>query len=170
MNKQNLINKFKALNVDDPEAWAESQIEEGINQLSRAKALSMMWRGVLKEGDVKKLRTISKISPNPDEPFGLYGYILNKILDSGISEQEMLYFIRCNQVEMISRITGCSDGISKENKETSSICICDVTGKNVELPDSLHESVLEFDENEMRPNKKLIKILKNDPDYIKRTK
>jgi hypothetical protein len=166
-----LTEQFRQLGVKNPELWAKSQIKEGVNQLSRARALTMMWSGVQKYEDRIGIRSETKTIPDPNSPFGVYGYILSKMLKSGISEIEILYIIRCIQSEFITHIAQCSDGCN-DDALISGVRICDVDEDNNEVcfPDGLHESVLEFDKDEMRAPKELLEVLNMDTEFLKQVR
>jgi hypothetical protein len=161
MNRDELIEQIAKLVPNNPSEWADSQIEEGIDQLSRAKALAMLWSSVAKFNDRTMIRTESKCLPETERPFGLYGMILKHMLEAGITENEIMYFIQCNQVEIINGIVGVSDGFS-EDEPFGDVRLPIVNDENNEviLPDGLHESILEFAPNEMIPPLEVIADLK----------
>lgn len=167
MNKSELIKKFKALKVPEPEEWANSQIEEGINQYSRAKALSLLFEPVQKYADNSFIDAYMDQEISEEEPYGLLGGVLCHMVKAGISKTEINYFIRCIQVQYIGEICSKMDGCGAESP-TDGICLCDRNedAQTVEYPDGLHESVFEVEGNDMVPPPKLVKeILKVIKDH-----
>ena len=165
MTREHLIAAFKELGVPDPESWADSQLREGINQLSRAKALSMLWAGVVSENDTAFLDTYSRTKPNPASPATMFGLILARAQALGMHPRELLYLIRYAQSEMVYHICDVSDQSGGGSRPYDGIRLCDTDENDqvIDLPDCLHESVLELDPNELRPSPELMEILKKDP-------
>ena len=152
MNNDELYKKFRELNVPDPELWADSQINEGINQLSRAKALSLLFEPIQSYDNYDTIDSFLGQPAEPDRPYGLVGILIKKILNANISKKELNYLIRCVQVSYIQEICARLDGCY-EGSPTYGIMICDKVDDegNFAVPDGLHESVFEMEGNDMVP-------------------
>jgi hypothetical protein len=154
-----LIEVFKSLDAPSPEAWAKSQMAEGIPQLLRFLFLKGAWKSIPTEGDSRWIdRNIKQASANPEAPYSGLGRVLASCRAKGISDADLTELARCLKAEMLFSVGYLVDGLEwpAENLEDVSWGLFQVGedgrpfGPKIS---GLHESVLELDPTgrEMRP-------------------
>lgn len=154
-----LVDKFRLLGVRDPEAWARSQLDEGINQLHRALFLRQAWECVVSEGDDGWMASeVAAAKADPSGSFAGVGQALRRLLDAGADRRDLADLVRGMQVRLLfdlchlledpGAVEPALDGVSWSLVET------DEDFEPTQEPISgLHESVLDMDPTgrEMRP-------------------
>lgn len=156
-----LAQRFREWGVDDPESWARSQVEEGINQYARLVFLRGAWEAVVAEGDRGWIdRQVAASKAHPDEPGAGAGHALGRLLASGAKPGDLLELVRAAQWETLSRVVlQLSDPgvVTYPSPEVPRVAWAlfeiDEEGKPLQEIANLHESVLETDPSgrEMRP-------------------
>lgn len=155
---EDLTDLFRKLGARNPESWASSHVNEGINQLGRYLFLRQAWRNVIDEGDVSWIgREISKAEKRPDAPFSGTGIALNKLLAKGADRKDISEVVRGMQADLLFNLWGVLDdpGELEEEGNAVSWCLVEVAedGQVIAPIQALHESVLDTDPTgrEMRP-------------------
>jgi hypothetical protein len=157
-----LTDIFTRLGADDPEIWAKSQHEEGINQLHRFLFLRQAWKCVSGEQDDSWIdRQIAHFHRRPDEPYAGVGRALERLLALGADRRDLVDLVRGTQAEALfsfSYLLSDPDLLDDEVEEVREMGWALVeadpegnpTGRGIGF---LHESVLEMDptHREMRP-------------------
>jgi hypothetical protein len=157
---------FASLGARDPEGWAKSQLEEGINQLHRFLFLKRAWQGVISEDKTEWIDAIvAESKKHPTAPFSGIGLALERMLAKGVDRDDIVDLVRGMQAEtLFSFCTLLEDDFSDDpeleeldvhwalaevdlDPETFEI---EFTGNAIQ---ALHESVLSTDPTgrEMRP-------------------
>ena len=149
---------FTRLGADDPQAWARSQHEEGINQLHRFVFLRQAWKGVCSENDDSWIdRQIAAFHRWPDGPYAGVGRALERLLALGADRRDLVDLVRGTQVEALAGFSYLlSDpDLSHEVREMGWALVetdeaWNPTDRGI---GGLHESVLSLDptRREMRP-------------------
>jgi hypothetical protein len=153
---EDLTRIFTEAGAKDPESWANSQYNEGINQLGRFSFLKCITSEWLQENQFDWIDNhISSNSDNFGNPCSQLGRALSEMILKGVSKESIIGLIRVIQYETLHHVCSTIDlsidiqtpvsewglfEIDKNNTPTSAI-------------NGLHESLLEFDPsgNEMRP-------------------
>ena len=155
---ERLTETFRSLGAPEPEAWASSQIDEGINQLGRFLFLRQAWKHVLDDCDESWIDAeISYSQKSPDAPGAGTGKSLERILRTGCSRADITAVVRGMQFDLLSGICYLLDdpGDLEETVQNVSWSLfqIDQDGNPIASIDALHESVLELDPTgrEMRP-------------------
>jgi hypothetical protein len=153
-----LTQLFQRLGAPEPERWASSQIDEGINQLGRFLFLRQAWREILDEDDHSWIQVqIDRSSQNPDAPCSGIGPALQNLLAQGAKPQDITDVVRVMQYELLFRLCyllGDPGDLEGEVQNVSwGLVQFDEAGKAIDRIDGLHESVLGTDPTgrEMRP-------------------
>jgi hypothetical protein len=95
MNQEKLAKLFEKLGANEPEDWAKSQVEEGINQLGRFLFLRQAWREIVDENDHSWIEAEMKWSAeNPGAPCSGIGPALQRITDKGVNPQDVTDVVR----------------------------------------------------------------------------
>ena len=151
ISKLKLTELYRKLGAEDPESWAESQIEEGINQLGRFLFLRQAWREVINEDDHSWIQDqISYSEQRPDAPCSGIGPALQRLLDKGSDPQVITDVVRIMQYRLLFRLCyllGHHGDLEPEVQHISwaLMQIDSDTGQIVAEINALHESVLETD-------------------------
>src|SRR5271165_2020386 len=96
---------FRALGAADPEGWARSQVEEGIPQYARFVFLWQGWKNVIAEGDTAWIDdSIAESERTPRAPGAGIGPVLQRIMLSGASREDIAEIVRVMQWKVLSRI------------------------------------------------------------------
>lgn len=153
-----LTELFRRLGAPDPEAWASSQIEEGIPQLARFLFLRQAWRQVVREGACDWIeQEIERSLNGPDEPFAAVGHALTGLRAKGASGEELTDLVRGMQVQLLHGFCYLLGDPGLDEAEVAdmdwSLVQTDDDGNMLGFVDGLHESVLETEPTgrEMRP-------------------
>lgn len=160
MTLEELTTLFRKLGARDPDAWARSQLDEGIDQLARFVFLREAWRSVVAPGDVGWIdRTIVNTKRRPDDPCAGIGPALERLLASGADRKDLHEVVRVMQYEVLFSLCyllGDSGQLEPELADLSwQLMRTDEDGESIGPIDGLHESVLELDPSgrEMRPHR-----------------
>lgn len=149
MNKSELTDIFSKLGADDPEEWAESQIEEGIPQLARYIFLKGCWDNIIKDGDTSWINNqIDNTPVDSREPFSGIAHALRRLLDSGADPKDLIDLVRGAQAELLfSFCNQLDDPDSVEDNQYVNwgLVQLDDDDQPTNFISGLHESVLETD-------------------------
>ena len=158
MTIEELIALFRKLGAPDPEAWARSQIDEGIDQLARYVFLRQAWKSVVLPDDTSWIDAlIASAKARPTDPGAGAGPSLQRLLAAGADRKDIHEVVRVMQWELLfslcylledpgeleSEIADMSWRLMRTSRDGA--CIGPIGG--------LHESVLETEPagREMRP-------------------
>lgn len=158
MDQEKLVALFGKLGAPDPEGWAQSQLEEGIPQLSRFLFLRQAWRAVVKEGDSTWIsRALARAEAHPMEPYAGVGHALRKLTAKGATADELTDLVRGMQAELLFQFCYLLEDPGALEPEVAHVSWAlvqtDEDGNVRGNISGLHESVLETDPTgrEMRP-------------------
>ena len=159
MDVERLTRLFRDLGARDPELWAQSQADEGINQLHRYMFLRQAWGLVVPDQDQSWIDAqIAYSAARPDEPFAGVGAALRRLIEAGADRQLLSDVVRGMQAELLSGLCYLLEDPSIEEAEAAHIGWRLVETDEDYNPTGtpiggLHESVLETDPTgrEMRP-------------------
>jgi hypothetical protein len=142
MNLQDLTEAFRTLGAPDPEAWAKSQIEEGIPQLHRYAFLKQAWDAVLQPDNTHWLANLQRSK-------GLAAEALGRLAEAGCSEGDLTQVVRAMQADLLFSVCHLLDCPDPEEAGDSaigwSLFACDNDGMPGQQICSLQESVFETD-------------------------
>src|SRR6266536_3905662 len=100
-DEEQLAALFRRLGATDPEGWARSQINEGINQLHRYLFLRQAWSSVVAENDQSWIdRALVESQSHPDAPFAGVGHSLSRLLAAGASRDDLAELARGMQAQL----------------------------------------------------------------------
>lgn len=158
MNIAELTQIFENLGAPNPSEWATSQMTEGIPQLARFLFLKGCWDSVSDsiDGDWIEAR-LNSVPSTGNKPFDGMTHAIRRMLQCGVSRDDLTELVRCAKVEMMHDILYQMDDseIVAGNKRYVNWCLMLLDSEeNPKVPISgLHESVLETDPSgkEMRP-------------------
>lgn len=158
-DKQKLTALFQELGAQNPEAWATSQVTEGINQLHRFLFLRKAWERVASESNDEWIdKQIVASMQNPGQPFAGIGHSLTRMLAAGVAREDIVDLVRGMQAQLLFDICYLLDDPSINEESLGDIGWALVeTDPNFEPTQSaisgLHESLLDTDPTgrEMRP-------------------
>ncbi|MCM3873803.1 MAG: hypothetical protein ND895_24205 [Pyrinomonadaceae bacterium] len=157
-NLEKLTELFRKLGASDPEAWASSQVTEGINQLGRFLFLRQAWTQVIDETDHSWIQDrIDSSSKQPEAPCSGIGPALQSLLAHGANPQDITDVVRVMQYELLFGVCYLLDDpglVEEEVQDISwSLIQFNEAGEAVGEIEGLHESVLGTDPTgrEMRP-------------------
>jgi hypothetical protein len=153
---------FTRLGADDPQGWARSQHEEGINQLHRFVFLRQAWKCVCSENDDSWIdRQIAHFHRRPDGPYAGVGRAFERLLALGADRRDIVDLVRGTQAEALfgfSYLLSDPDLLHDEVEEVREMGWALVETDEAWNPTDrviglLHESVLATDptRREMRP-------------------
>ena len=158
-----LTDTFRKLGAANPEAWARSQLDEGINQLHRYLFLRQAWSQVIAESDENWIADAVRISAStPAAPFSAIGSALARLLAAGAARDDLIDLVRGMQARLLFDICYLLEdpGFTEPQLGTIGWALVETddefepTRKSI---GGLHESVLETDPTgrEMRPRQRL---------------
>ena len=88
-----LVSMLRALNADDPESWAQSEISEDIPQLARFLVLRRIWPEYIdswtREPDRWIVRSVDGAGHNPQGHFADAGAALRRMTERGVSPADI---------------------------------------------------------------------------------
>lgn len=149
---------LRKLGAPEPEAWAESEVHEGIPQTGRFLFLRQAWRHIVQRGDAAWIdRMIAAGRSNPGAPYAGAGLALARLRDRGASAEELTELVRAMQAELLFSFCYLLEDPGDVEPEVKHIqwalLLVDEDGTPTEPLDGLHESVLETDplQQEVRP-------------------
>jgi hypothetical protein len=156
---ESLAALFKRLGARNAEAWARSQVDEGINQLGRFLFLRAAWRTVINDGDVSWIQDcVARSKRDPNAPGAAAGAALERLLATGASRDDLATVARVMQWQTLFGLCHLlSDpGVLEEEVKDYAWYLMGADMESDEQLgsiDGLHESVLETDPTgrEMRP-------------------
>jgi hypothetical protein len=94
---------FRALGVDDPEAWARSQVEEGIPQYARLVFLRQAWKNIIADGDTSWIDpAIQNAKHRPRDPGASIGPALERLLAAGVNREDIADIVRVMQWSVLA--------------------------------------------------------------------
>ena len=151
-----LADVFRQHGANDPEAWARSQLEEGIPQLAIFCFSKALWEGVVDETDDGWIdREIEWAKARPRDPCAQIGPALEEMLAKGVSRQAITDLVRVMQYEQLYHVCSLLDGARTVDLPVSDWTLhqVDEDGEPVAIIDGLHEVLLGMDPTgrEMRP-------------------
>lgn len=155
-----LTELFRRLGAPEPESWASSQEEEGINQLARFVFLREAWRRVVPPDDPSWIEvSIEESRARPDDPGAGAGPALERMLSAGVDRQDIHELVRVMQWELLSSLCYLLEDPGELEPEIEGLAwalmqVAD-DGEVLDSIGMLHESVLETDPSgrEMRPKR-----------------
>jgi hypothetical protein len=167
MNNQGEINKlaewFSAFGARDPESWAKSQVEEGINQWGRFVFLHQAWKNIIPDRDTTWITPlIEEADKKPNDPGAAAGPALRRMLQAGVNPQDITDVVRVMQwhilFDLMYQLSDPSivEYPSKNMKHVQWMLFeVDDDENPIDRIDMLHESVLDTDPTgrEMTPRK-----------------
>jgi hypothetical protein len=141
---------FRKLGAKDPESWARSEVEEGINQLGRFLFLRQAWASVISEDDESWIDAeIRHAHANPSAPGAGLGLALERALTANVARSDLSEIARVAQWQLLHRICYLLDDPSFEEQELADagwgLFEVDDDGQPSRRIEGLHESVLETD-------------------------
>jgi hypothetical protein len=147
-----LAELFKQLGASSPESWARSEVREGIPQLLRFLFLKQAWEGIIGDGETQWIqKAIERSQKNPTAPYSGLGQSLQRMVDKGVSLEDISEVVRCMQADTLFSIAYLMDGPAHTAHES----LTDVSWGLFETDEDerpigpqiggLHESVLEMD-------------------------
>src|SRR5262249_9295739 len=152
---------FEKLGARSPEAWASSQLSEGINQLQRFLFLRQAWSLILRDDDTDWVQfAIARAQRYPDGPYAGVGHALQTCVAKGVSAQDLTDIVRGKQAELLHYFCYLLGDPSFTEKELADLRwgLFEIDMDGNPIPPGigmLHESVLSTDPTgrEMRPRK-----------------
>ncbi len=159
LNLEELTNLFRSAGAPNPEQWARSQVDEGINQLHRFLFLREAWRSVATEDDHAWIELAIKSSlDGPGEPYSAIGASLQRLQSLGAHPEDLTDIVRGMQAQLLFSLCCQMDDGSPEEAAFSKVgwalVETNAAGEPTERRISgLHESVLVTDPTgrEMQP-------------------
>jgi len=155
---EELTELFRKLGAPEPDEWASSQINEGINQLGRFLFLRQAWRIVIAENDSSWIQSqIDYSRERPNAPCSGIGVGLQNLLSCGADPRDITDVVRGMQYALLFSLCYLMDdpGDLEPDVENFSWGLMQLNedGQPVAPIAALHESVLETDPTgrEMRP-------------------
>jgi hypothetical protein len=158
-----LTEHFRAWEADDPESWAESQLQHGIPQYARFVFLRQAWKEVIADGHTSWIDKLIKVSAlRPDAPGAGIGPALSRLLAAGASRKDIAEVVRVMQWELLFSFCYLLSDPGKVEYPSSDVprvhwalFEVDENGEPLHPISGLHESVLGTDPSgrEMRPRK-----------------
>lgn len=153
-----LTKLFARLGAPNPEAWAESQLHDGVPQLARFLFLRQAWREVLADGDTSWIDSwIEESRGAPDAPYAGVGAALARLRSSGADDRDLTELVRGMQAQLLFALCYQLEGPGELEPGVQDVLWALVQinedGEVLGHIGGLHESVLETDPTgrEMRP-------------------
>ncbi len=160
MDEKTLAATFEKLGAREPQAWARSQVREGIPQLARFLFLRQAWRAVVDEDEPSWISAaISRADSQPNQPYAGIGHALRALRALGATDEELTDLVRGMQVQLLFQLCYLLEDPGDVEPEVAdlqwSLVQVDDEGSVIATIDGLHESVLETDPTgrEMRPRR-----------------
>jgi hypothetical protein len=143
-----LTEVFREAGATNPELWARSQVQEGINQLARfsfLKSISAAWLPETATNWVEaQIHSTPAISPYPGAQLST---VVQEMVTKGVRPESIVDLVRVIQFEALFHVCQTLD-IGNE-VDTSlvdwALFEVDKQGQPTRVIDALHESLLEFD-------------------------
>lgn len=159
-----LTKLIQQLGYPEPEAFAQSVIDEGPHQLLAALFVHQAWKWhVVPDGDVTWIdREIASAAKRPNEPYAGLGLALKRCREAGVEDKHLIEMARCHQAATIFRICYLLGDPGFDDPELEDVAWglfqVDENDRPVgQALDALHELVLGSDPTgrEMRPSEDL---------------
>jgi hypothetical protein len=150
MDQAALTERLRRLGCPDPEAWAKSQIEEGIPQLARYVFLRQAWKRILDENDHRWIgNVLQNLQRSPDSPYAGQGHALKRLRELGARDEDLTDLVRGAQAELLFDFCLLLEDPGELEEEISGLSWAlvelDSSGRVRERIGGLHESVLQTD-------------------------
>src|SRR5262249_3401782 len=100
---EQLTELFRRSGARDPEGWANSEINEGINQLGRFLFLRQAWKQIVADGNEAWIN--SAVARAQKEPNGVgagIGIALQRALSAGATREDLTEIVRGMQWQLLS--------------------------------------------------------------------
>lgn len=158
MDLDQLTAIFADLGAPDPESWAASQLNEGINQLGRFLVLKGAWQGVVDDDDTAWIDRLVETTPSDrDRPFDGIAHALRNMLAVGVDRRDIIQLVRGMQVQALFALLYLIDDpgvVSGNSYQSWALFEVDEDDQPLRPIAGLHESVLQTDPTgrEMRPH------------------
>jgi len=153
-----LTHLLEVAGATDPQAWAKSEIDEGIPQLARFLFLRQAWRLVIADSDVAWIdREIQQSKQRPNLPGAGLGQALSRLLSAGANRDDLTELARTVQWQLLHSLCYQLEDPSIEESELSQVVWglfeVDEDGNAGRSIHGLHESLNQMDPTgrEMRP-------------------
>lgn len=149
---------FRKLGADDPEAWARSQVNEGIPQLARFVLLRSMWDATARDPSWID-RAINARPRRDDDPGSGLGPAVQRALAAGASRDDLHEIVRVMQWEALAGICLMLDGNVAHNPDLDGLHFgafaLDENDEPIDRVHGLVESLFETEPGvtEMRPKR-----------------
>lgn len=160
MTLEELTALFRKLGAPDPESWARSQHDEGIDQLSRFVFLREAWKAVVGPDDLGWIdRLIASSKRRPNDPCAGIGPALERLLAAGADRNDLQEVVRVMQYELLFSLCYLLEDPGTLEPEVAELSWrlvrTNPAGDVIGTVDGLHESVLSLDPSgrEMRPRR-----------------
>jgi hypothetical protein len=113
---QQLAQLFLRFGIDDPEAWAKSQLEEGLPRLALFSFAEAMWVCVVDEDDDRWIdQAIEWAKDRPNDPGAQIGPALSEMLSGGVSRRAITDLVRVIQYGALYHVASLLDGSRRED-------------------------------------------------------
>jgi|SRR6476661_1903839 len=139
---------FRRAGAAHPEAWARSQVHEGVNQLARFSFLRTISETWLPENATNWIETQRQIPTTADTPPGTpLSSAVRELLTKGVSPEQILSLIRTIQFETLSHVCQTLDGAIEATTPVQHWALFEIDAQGLPTRpiQALHESLLEFD-------------------------
>jgi hypothetical protein len=153
---EELAEIFRRYGADDPEAWASSQLEEGIPQLAIFSFAKAMWACVADEDNDHWIdQEIEWAKHRPNDPCAQIGPALSEMLSRGVSRRAITDLVRVIQYGTLYHVASLIDGSRQEDVPIHRWRLYQVDEEDhlVAIIQGLNEILLSLDPTgrEMRP-------------------
>jgi hypothetical protein len=155
---EKLTSLFRELGAPDPEGWARSQIDEGIDQLARYVFLRQAWRRVVPPEDASWIDAqIASAKARPSSPGAGAGLALQRLLAAETDRKDIHEVVRVMQWELLFSLCYLLEDPGELEPEIADmswrLMRTNDDGACIGIIGGLHESVLETEPagREMRP-------------------
>ena len=102
-----LSSVFTALGAREPERWARSHVEHGLDQIGRYVFLRALWSRVVKDG-----RFLDKLRHDPGETRA----VVERLLMAGAREADLVALVRALQVHLLVDVAQILDDPSDNDE------------------------------------------------------
>lgn len=145
-----LTDLFRKLGAPNPNAWASSQVHEGIPQLARFLFLRQAWKVIVGHDQTSWVdNSITQAEAAPDAPGSAIGPALKRLREKGASDDDLTTVVRVMQWRALAAFSYLLDDPGELEEEVKNIAWrlfqVDEEDKPVARVSGLHESVLETD-------------------------
>lgn len=145
---QQLTEIFRQAGAKDPESWAASEVEEGINQLARFSFLKSITSELLKAGDIHWCdnQIEYNYSEKGDRDYKMVE-ALKEMIDKDVEKAAIVDLIRAIQYNTLFHICGIIDRAFERDTPINNWGLFEVDDNDnpTRRIGGLHESLYEFD-------------------------